>query len=104
MHDLHKEHIKEQLERDVEGLSFTDEMQKAVLDRASRKVSFWDREITLYVPNSALAICLVVLIVASTLMFDTKSLTTDEGQHVQDRFIDLGTGLFSERELRQFLK
>lgn len=105
MHNFQEKWIKEQLEQETTFLSFTEEMNEAVLKRVSRTTSFWDQEITLHIPKGVVFFS-VVLIIVATLMLQIVPGMTDQDQPAtqKQQLIDLDTGIFSESELRQFIK
>lgn len=95
-----KDHVKQQLEQEVESIYFTKEMQEAVLAKAANHVPIWNRKFTLRIPKSVAAFVMMVMI-GSVVMLSNGFTDETQSTETKEQLIHMSTGLFSISELQQ---
>jgi len=96
--------VRKQLDSELADVQFTEQLQKAVLDRACPP-SFWDRE--LRIPGVAVALVLCVLIAVPVIgwqrltssSYSPQTMDVKQKSEEGDKLIVLAGGVYYESEL-----
>lgn len=99
------EHLKKQLQQELEETVFTEELKRATICRiqASKSSSFWGRELTIPLPVIALAmaILLAVPVIGWRQAAALEIKPPKTVMEPQERMIVSGAGVFYESQLQK---
>ncbi|MGN7382121.1 hypothetical protein [Paenibacillus sp. SAFN-117] len=89
--------IKEQLDKELSAVQFTDSMKASVLRQAKR--TFWEKEV--YIPHPFVAAVVGVMVLAAVLIFNPVSRDQQPEAPAGPKLVVLNSGVFYEEQLQE---